>query len=96
MGLIFSGHVWSYALKEKSALAVAKALIKHWETIPKPFYLHSDNGGEFVNELINIISRLINVSLINGEAYDPRDQGKVERYNQTFQVMLGNSFINKI
>jgi hypothetical protein len=71
-------------------MAVVMQLLSHWENLPKPYILHLDNGGEFVNEIINVIAHLLNITIVNGEAYDPRDQGKVKRYNQTFAKILGN------
>ena len=53
-----------------------------------PKILHSDNGGEFVNEIINELSRVFGFRLAHGKAYNPREQGKVERMNRTLSVSL--------
>jgi transposase InsO family protein len=75
---------WSISLKEKTAIAVFETLCKHFDYIPPPIEIHSDNGKEFVNELMNKLATMYNITVVTGEAYDPADQGKVERYNQTF------------
>ncbi len=90
---MISGFAWSYALINKTAQAVFDTLFKHFTYIPPPIYLHSDNGGEFVSELMNLLSQVYNITVVTGEAYDPRDQGKVERYNQTFERGLSAIYI---
>ena len=79
---------WSIPLTEKSAIAVFNALSSHFEYIPPPIEIHSDNGKEFVNELMNLLATMFNITVVTGEAYDPADQGKVERFNQTFTRSL--------
>ncbi len=39
-----------------------------------PEILHSDNGGEFVNRIIEAIGKLLDVELRNGQVYNPQEQ----------------------
>jgi len=53
-----------------------------------PRILHSDNGGEFVNSLIESISNVFHFQCAHGKAYNPREQGKVEKFNGTIAVTI--------
>ncbi len=58
-----------------------------------PLCIHSDNGNEFIAELIRLICEMYNVALINGNDYCPREQGLVEHFNKTMKDLMGNFLI---
>lgn len=70
----FSGFPWAFPLYTKTAAEVASHLMKLFLEYGPPNILHSDNGGEFVNEIINYFSKLFNFKIANGKAYNPREQ----------------------
>ena len=53
--------------------------------------LQSDNGREFVNEVIpKVMSMWTDVVIVHGRPRHPQSQGSVERANQDVEIMLGN------
>ena len=84
----FSCFPWAFPQITKSAAEVSSNLMKLFLVFGPPKILHSDNGGEFVNELINKISGLFNIQLAHGKAYNPREQGKVEKLNGTIATIV--------
>ena len=56
-----------------------------------PKILHSDNGCEFVNEIIqSIMSEWPGeVTIVNGRPLNPRCQGLVEQGNHMIEKLLG-------
>ena len=53
--------------------------------------LQSDNGKEFIAEVIAILSSICSFALINGSPYTPNEQGSVERRNGTFKVAMAKA-----
>lgn len=70
------------AIKSKTAEAGAEHLHHIWCLFGPPDLLQSDNGGEFNNAIVDALCIKYNVKKINGRAYAPQTQGKVERANQ--------------
>ena len=55
-----------------------------------PLILHSDNGREFVNEVIHsLLSLWPDCKMINGKARHSQSQGSVEHCNRDIENMLG-------
>ncbi len=58
--------------------------------------LQSDNGREFVNEVIpKVMSMWTDVVIVHGRQRHPQSQGSVERANQDVEIMLGNWMTEK-
>ena len=53
-----------------------------------PNILTSDNGTEFVNELISTLSSVYKIRHIKSTAYHPQGNGQTERANQTLKNLL--------
>lgn len=51
--------------------------------------LQSDNGSEFVNQVVSALSEMWGVFKIEGRPYHPQSQGSVERLNGIVQRMIG-------
>ena len=84
----FSGWPECFAVKAKSANTVAKLTLE--QIIPHhpcPLMLYSDNGTEFINDVISIITSTLNICHLHTSPYHPASNGKVERFNR----YLGNS-----
>ena len=59
-----------------------------------PRILHSDNGREFVNEIVSDVTKSWpgKVTIVNGRPRHPQSQGLVEQGNSTVEKMLGVRF----
>ena len=76
---VFTRFVFLKALKDQTAISVARALLEIFATVGFPRIVGSDNGSEFVNE---IMQELCRVSLIDHRlisAYHHRANGIAER-----------------
>ena len=60
-----------------------------------PRILHSDNGREFINNVIEGLQamRHIEIQLVSGRPRHPQSQGLVERAHQTLQKKLGGEIM---
>ncbi len=80
-----------FPLPSKSALSVAQALQRYvFPIIGLPRIIQSDNGQEFVNQLIEeVVSRWPGqVQLVNGRPRHPQSQGLVEQAHYTLERMI--------
>ena len=55
-----------------------------------PSLLQSDNGGEFVNEVIAEIAKIWGTKQVHGRPYHPQAQGSVENLNKRIQDALSS------
>ena len=62
----------------------------------EPQMLHTDNGKEFVNELLKNWFEKRNTKHILGEKYHPQSQGAVESFNETIQKFLNEAYRNSM
>ena len=85
----FTKYTEAYPLKDKTARSVVDALMDIW--LPRygfPMFLHSDQGKEFDNTMINKLSELLGTVKTKTTPYHPRSDGLVERFNRTLLAML--------
>ena len=76
------------ALRGKSATEVARALWGVMTTFGTPATITSDNGGEFVNQVVDALVNLHGVNRRLTSAYRPMANGQVERANRTILSVL--------
>ena len=88
-----SKRAWAKCLKNKNAKSVSRIIEKLFDKIfadrgcfPKLF--HTDNGGEFRNELMKKICKEKCIRQIHGAPYHSQSQGLVERFNRSVQDQL--------
>ena len=88
-----SKRAWAKCLKNKNSKSVSKIIEKLFDKIfsdrgiyPKLF--HTDNGGEFRNDLMKKICKEKNIRQIHGAPYHSQSQGLVERFNRSVQDQL--------
>ena len=75
-----------FPLEHKLANEVARSLIERvFSLFRLPTILHSDNGTEFVNCIIQATSWC---HIINGNPGHSQSQGLVEQGNQTIEMMI--------
>ena len=72
------------------AEATARILIHHvwceYGTLPK--VLLSDQGSNFVSEVMQHVYKMLGIEKVEGTAYNATTQGMVERYNGTFATAM--------
>lgn len=85
----FTAFAFTFSLKSKRAIEVARKLILLFSQYSPPKKLQSDNGSEFIADVIKIVCGKLNVKIIHGAPYKPSTQGKVERFNQTLEREIG-------
>ncbi len=90
---IFSNYTFSKAVPSKDAVNVA--LFLHEITSMFGFWkiLQSDNGKEFINEVIDTYNKLIGAEHRRSTGYHPQTNGKVERTNGTIKTIL-SKYVN--
>jgi hypothetical protein len=86
----FSKFSWSFPLKNKSAAEVADKLRELFFVFGPPRILHSDNGREFVSNVIVELKNLFpDMVFIRGRPRHPQSQGCIERANGVLCDALG-------
>ena len=90
---VFSGFVKLYKLKTKSTEGVCRAFESLTCLIGPPRLLTSDNGGEFVSELLTKMCEVKGARKKTSVAYRPQSQGNVERFNRTLIQALRKRLI---
>ena len=82
-------YVWLIPLKNKTAYTVAEAFVGEFVCQAGiPGRLVSDRGNEFVNQLLNEISKVMGINRISTTPYNPRADGFVENHNKTLKDQL--------
>jgi len=91
--MVYQDHIIKFvrirALKTKRAEEVAKHIIDIFCIFGAPMILQSDNGREFVNQIINDLKCMWdNLKIVHGKPRHSQSQGSVERANQDIQNIL--------
>jgi len=90
---LLTKYVWAQVSGGKPAVIVRAFLESLWyrwseEGLPKPDILHSDNGGEFANEVVDQFCNAAGVEYRHGLPGHPQAQGAIERVVGTFVALL--------
>ncbi|EYC39418.1 hypothetical protein Y032_0656g1205 [Ancylostoma ceylanicum] len=85
-----SKWVGAYALKDKTAAAVATAIFQRWicENGRWPRQIHTDQGKEFVNNVIEELAAVAGIRVSTTKGYNSRENGVCERAIGTIKRML--------
>ena len=86
----FTRWIGLYAVRDVTAECAVDALIEHFGIFGCPAQLLSDNGSQFVNELIKEFTKLIGTEHITTMAYSKEENGMVERSNKETMRHLRN------
>ncbi len=74
---------------KKDQLFFVNALLKCINlTRSKPFYLTTDNGGEFTGALSNYILQLLSIKQWKTKPYTPQQNGKIERFWRRIEQLV--------
>src|SRR2546425_2788438 len=91
----FTKYIILVPLRDKCAITVAKAIWTHvFLKYGASSDLLTDNGGEFRNELLSELCRLIGVERCFTTAYQARTNGVCERNHATINSMLAKCISN--
>ena len=85
---ICTRFVFLRELRNKEAMTVAKALMKLFCDIGFPKIIQSDNGTEFVNEILKEIYKVSKIDHRLISAYHARANGLAERFVQTISQSI--------
>ena len=89
--IISANSICYFLLKQKKAKEVTQGLIERvFSVFGLPSVLHSDNGSEFVNEILRrtIILWPGTCKIVNGSPGHSQSQGLVEQGNRTIELMI--------
>lgn len=75
----FSKFCCTIACKKKTEIDVRDAFERIFSIIGPPIILHTDNGKEFRNSLVDSLAEFFNIKLVHGRARCPWVRGQVER-----------------
>ena len=67
---------------------IAKELVKLFARVGVPKEILTDQGSNFVSQLLSEVYRLFHMKPIKTSPYHPQTDGLVERFNQTLKTML--------
>lgn len=87
--------VQAYPIPDKQATTIAKSLLifcQHYG-IPKRF--HSDQGGEFVNNILKQLMKLIGSNHTLSTAYHPQTNGALERFQAVLRDHIRMYLLHK-
>jgi hypothetical protein len=85
---VFTGFVFLRPLRDTTAETVTRKLWKIFCTIGFPKILQSDNGSEFVNDILRSLVKITGIEHRFISAYNPRADGKVERSIGTCMMII--------
>jgi transposase InsO family protein len=85
----FTKYLILVPLRDKTALAVARALVKNvYLVYGTPEIQMSDQGREFINELSDNLAKLLGIQSAKTTAYRPSSNGVIERTHRTLNSMF--------
>lgn len=76
------------ALKGITTQEVAEALCKIFSRVGIPSQIVSDQGSQFVSEVMKEVYRLLSIQHLTSSPYHPQCNGLVQRFNGTLKSML--------
>ena len=84
----FSKFCWLFPLKTKSAEEVYSLLKALFIKEGPPTIIQSDNGGEFIGEVVQKLCQEFEVGIIHGRPHHPQSQGQIENLNKQVKRLL--------
>ena len=78
-----SKYPYAVPIRSKTAIEIAEKFFIYITLFGPPKHLISDQGKEFVNEVIKNLTEIAGIEHRISSAYHPRTNGNCERFNQT-------------
>ena len=75
-------------LRNITAPAVVKALIKYFSVFGLPKVIQTDKGSNFMSQVFAQVLKQLAITHVYSSAYHPESQGAFERFHQTLKFML--------
>lgn len=86
---MYSGYPEAFAVADKSAQTIAKLLLEEYiSRYSCPLTLLSDNGTEFVNEVIEQVCAKLKINHIRSSPYHPEGNAKIERMHRVLNDII--------
>ena len=76
------------ALKNIDSVTVAEALLDVWSRVGVPEEILTDQGTQFVSQVMEEVNRLLSIRHLTTTPYHPQCNGLVERFNGTLKQAL--------
>ena len=76
-------YPYAVPIKTKTALEISDHLIQYFSLFGPPAEILTDQGREFVNQIVDDLIKSIGIEHTITSSYHPRTDGLCERYNQT-------------
>ena len=88
----FTKYLIAVPLRDKTALSVAKALVKHVYLVYGAGELEvSDQGKEFCNQIAENVARMMGVQKVHTTAWRPSANGVIERVHATMHAVFAKT-----
>jgi hypothetical protein len=84
-----------FPLKSIKARAVASSLIQLFSRVGFPKSIVTDQGSNFMSELLKQVYKLLGITGVRTTPYHPQTDGLTERFNQTLKQMLRKFVVDK-
>ena len=68
--------------------SIAEALMNIFSRVGVPRVLLSDNGPQFVSDIMHEVTRLLYIKLVHSTIYHPMSNGLVDKFNGSIKRML--------
>ena len=85
---VFTGFIMLRAVKQTTAETIASELWDIFSVLGIPKIVQSDNGTEYVNEILRALVRITGIEHRFISEYNPRADGKVERSIGTVMLII--------
>lgn len=93
----FTRWVEAYPLQDQKAETIARVLASEWVTrFGCMSELHSDNGTNFVSDIMQSLCRILGVERSTTVVRRPQSDGVCERFNHTVQNMLATALTEHV
>ena len=84
----YSKFAWAKACTSKHAAHVAQFLYETFMNEGYPLIIQSDNGKEFINQIMEKLRELLGTRQIKSAPRHPQTNGQIERFNQTLKKRI--------
>ncbi|KAL5019661.1 hypothetical protein ScPMuIL_002553, partial [Solemya velum] len=78
----------AFALSNQNAETVAECLVSLFSRVGVPKEILSDQGSNFMSDLMKELCRLLSIKKLSSTPYHPQTNGLVEKFNGTLKTML--------
>lgn len=85
---LFTKYVWVKLFPTKEAAPVTLFLIQLLQREGKPLIWHSDNGGEFISDIMKEVAQQLGIEIRHGRPNHPQSQGMSKSLSYFFLIHL--------